>query len=303
MVTTRSTIRNLLEPGINAIVHTQIPRYPKEYTKIFSVHRSERAYEEDVTMSGFAAAATTAEGGGVTYDQARELWTSRYNHEKVTLGYTVTIEAIQDNQYGDIISKFTRYLVQSMEHTKETKGANILNNAFDNSYTYGDGVELCATNHPLGGGGTYANELATPADLSEASLEDMVIGISQFVDEKGLPMSVMPQKLIVPTQLQHEAYRILYSNGRPTTSDNDANALKEMQQIPEGFCVNHRLTDPDAFFIITNVMDGLKYFERMPLTTTIDGDFDTENTKVKMMERYAFGASDARGIYGSAGNS
>lgn len=301
MAMNRNQFRKQLSPGLNTVFGMEYVRYPEEWRNIFMVENSEKAFEEDVLMSGFGNASVKAEGAGVDFDNGQEAWTARYNHETIALAYSMTLEARMDNLYGNIGNKFSKALARSLQNTKEVKGANILNYAFTAANAFGDGKELCATDHPLTGGGTFANELITPADLSETSLEDATIAISQFVDERGLPVQVSGKKLIIPTQLQFEAQRILYSDLRVSTADNDTNALKDMGILPGGYSINHRLTDPDAWFIITDCPDGLKHFVRMAVSTSTENEFNTGNFLFKAMERYAFGATDPRGIFGTPG--
>lgn len=301
MPITRSQLRKQLEPGLNTLFGLEYKQFPEEWTEIFDVESSNRAFEEDQLMSGFGAAAIKQEGAGVQFDTAAEVWTARYVMQTVALAFSITEEAQDDNLYGNIARKYTKALVRSLKYKKEVLGANILNNAFDSNYTGGDGVELLATNHPLSGGGTFSNELATPADLSETALEDATIAIRGFVDERGIPMMVKPKKLIIAPENMHEASRLLYSDKRVGTGDNDINSIRKNGSIPEGFVVNDYLTDPDAWFIKTDCMDGLKHFKRRPVRTKTEGEFNTGNILYKASERYAFGWTDPRGLYGSAG--
>jgi phage major head subunit gpT-like protein len=252
-------------------------------------------------LSGFAAAAAKSEGAPVVFDDATEAYTSRYTHQTFALAFAITEEAIEDNLYDRLAARYTRALARSMSQTKQQIAADVLNNAFNSGVTGGDGVELCATNHPLANGGTFSNELATPADLSETSLEQSLIDIAAFVDERGLKIALQGTKLIIPKELQFTAERILKSPLRVATADNDINAIKNMGMIPQGYRVNHFLTDTDAFFIMTDAPNGLKHFVRSPIKTAIEGDFDTGNVRFKARERYSFGFSDARGIFGSPG--
>lgn len=301
MAINRNQFRKLLEPGLNTVFGLDYRRHPEEWRDIFDVETSQKAFEEDVMISGFGAAAVKAEGAGVSYDTAAQVWTARYVAETIALAFSITDEAIKDNLYGNIGSKYAKALARSLIHTKEIKGAAILNNGFNSNYKGGDGKELFATDHPLAGGGTFANELATPADLSEAALEDAIIAIAGFVDERGIPVSVMPRKLIIPTALQFEAQRLLYSDGRPGTNDNDLNAIKKLGMFPEGVKVNRRLTDPDAWFIKTDCPDGLKHIVREGVSTKTEPEFNTGNFRYKASERYVFGWTDPRGGFASAG--
>lgn len=300
MAINRAQLRKQLEPGLNAVFGMAYRQYPEEWREAFMVENSDRAYEEDQLMTGFGAAAVKAEGAGVQFDNASEMWTARYDMVNIALAFSITEEAQDDNLYGNIGKKLSRALARSMQYTKEVRGANILNNGFDSNFTGGDGKELFATDHPLASGGTFANELATPADLSETSLEDICIGISGFVDDRGLPIMARAKKLIVPKELHFEAQRILYSDLRPGTADNDINAVKRSGSIPD-YCVNHYLTDTDAFFVTTDVPDGLKHFVRKSIRTSTEGEFNTGNILYKSSERYAFGWTDPRGAYASPG--
>ena len=301
MAISRSQLVKELEPGLNALFGLEYNRYDNEHAEIFTTETSDRAFEEEVMLSGFAGAAIKQEGAGVTFDQATEAYTSRYTHQTIALAFAITEEAIEDNLYDRLASRYTRALARSMSTTKQTIAANVLNNAFDSNVIGGDGVELCSAVHPLANGGTFSNELATPADLSETSLEQALIDIAAFVDERGLKIALQGRKLIIPKELQFTAERILKSPLRTGTADNDINAILNMGMIPEGYRVNHYLTDTDAFFIMTDAPNGLKQFVRSPIKTAIEGDFDTGNVRFKARERYSFGFSDARGIFGSPG--
>ncbi len=305
MAISRSQLVKELEPGLNALFGLEYNRYDNEHAEIFTTETSDRAFEEEVMLSGFGGAAVKQEGAGVTFDQATEAYTSRYTHQTIALAFAITEEAIEDNLYDRLASRYTRALARSMSTTKQTIGANVLNNAFDSNYVGGDGKELCATDHPLANGGTYSNELATPADLSETSLEQALIDIAAFVDERGLKIALQGRKLIIPKELQFTAERVLRSplstNQTNNFAKNDVNAILNMGMIPEGYRVNHYLTDTDAFFIMTDAPNGLKQFVRSPIKTAIEGDFDTGNVRFKARERYSFGFSDARGIFGSPG--
>ena len=302
MAISRAQLVKELEPGLNALFGLEYSRYENEHTEIFATESSDRAFEEEVMLSGFGSAPVKNEGAAVEFDDAVEAFTARYTHETIALAFAVTEEAIEDNLYDRLAARYTRALARSMANTKQVKAAAVLNNAFTaGQYAGGDGVALCATNHPLVSGGTFSNTLATAADLSETSLEQSLIDIQAFVDERGLKVALQGRKLIIPKELQFTAERILKSPLRVGTADNDINALKNMGMIPEGYRINNFLTDSDAFFIMTDAPNGLKHFVRAPLRTAIEGDFDTGNTRFKARERYSFGFSDPRGIFGSPG--
>ena len=301
MAINRAQLVKELEPGLNALFGLEYNRYENEHSEIFDTETSDRAFEEEVMLSGFAQAPTKGEGEAVTYDSAQETFTSRYTHETIALAFSLTEEAIEDNLYDTLSSRYTRALARSMASTKQVKAANVLNNGFNSSFPGGDGKELFATDHPTITGGDQANEPSTDADLNETSLENAMIDISQSKDERGIKINVQARKLIIPPQLQFVADRVLNSPGRVATSDNDINAMKNMGMLPEGYVVNHYLTDTDAFFIKTDAPNGLKHFERAPMTTGMEGDFETGNVRYKARERYSFGFSDFRGIYGSKG--
>ena len=301
MAISRSQLVKELEPGLNALFGLEYSRYENEHAEIFITETSDRAFEEEVMLTGFDGAEVKQEGAPVVFDQATEAYTSRYTHETIALAFAITEEAIEDNLYDRLASRYTRALARSMANTKQVKAAAVLNNAFNSSFTGGDGKELIATDHPLANGGTFSNELATAADLNETSLEQSLIDIAAFVDERGLRIAIQGRKLIVPKELQFTAERILKSPLRVGTADNDINAIKNMGMIPEGYRVNHFLTDTDAFFIMTDAPNGLKHFVRSPIKTAIEGDFDTGNVRFKARERYVFGFSDPRGIFGSPG--
>jgi len=301
MAISRSQLVKELEPGLNALFGLEYNRYENEHAEVFTAESSDRAFEEEVMLSGFGSAPVKSEGAGVTFDQATESFTARYTHETVAMAFAITEEAIEDNLYDRLAGRYTRALARSMANTKQVKAANVLNNAFDSSFAGGDGKELCATDHPLASGGTLSNELATAADLSETSLEQSMIDIAAFVDERGLKIAMQGVKLIIPKELQFTAERILRSPQRVGTADNDINAMASMGMIPQGYRVNHYLTDTDAFFIMTDAPNGLKQFVRAPIKTAIEGDFDTGNVRFKARERYSFGFSDPRGIFGSPG--
>ena len=301
MAISRSQLVKELEPGLNALFGLEYNKYENEHAEIFQSEASDRAFEEEVMLSGFGSAPVKQEGANVTFDQATESFTARYTHETIAMAFAITEEAIEDNLYDRLASRYTRALARSMANTKQVKAANVLNNAFDSSFTGGDGKELCATDHPLANGGTFRNELATAADLSETSLEQSLIDIAAFVDERGLKIALQGVKLIIPKELQFTAERILKSPQRVGTADNDINAMASMGMIPQGYRVNHYLTDIDAFFIMTDAPNGLKQFVRSPIKTAIEGDFDSGNVRFKARERYSFGFSDPRGIFGSPG--
>jgi hypothetical protein len=301
MAISRSQLVKELEPGLNALFGLEYNRYDNEHAEIFTSESSDRAFEEEVMLTGFAGAAIKQEGAGVQFDQASEAYTSRYTHNTIALAFAITEEAIEDNLYDRLASRYTRALARSMSQTKQTIAANVLNNGFDSNYTGGDGVQLLASTHPLANGGTFSNILATAADLNETSLEQSLIDIAGFVDERGLKIALQGRKLIIPKELQFTAERVLRSPLRTSTSDNDINAMLNMGMIPEGYRINHFLTDTDAFFIITDAPNGLKNFVRSPIKTAIEGDFDTGNVRFKARERYSFGWSDPRGIFGTPG--
>ena len=301
MAISSSQLVKELEPGLNALFGLEYNRYENEHAEIFTSEASDRAFEEEVMLSGFGSAPVKEEGSAVTFDQATESFTARYTHETIAMAFAITEEAIEDNLYDRLAARYTRALARSMANTKQVKAANVLNNAFNSSFAGGDGKELCATDHPLASGGTFANELSTAADLSETSLEQSLIDIAAFVDERGLKIAMQGVKLIIPKELQFTAERILRSPQRVGTADNDINAMASMGMMPQGYRVNHYLTDTDAFFIMTDAPNGMKQFVRSPIKTAIEGDFDTGNVRFKARERYSFGFSDPRGIFGSPG--
>ena len=300
MAISRSQLVKELEPGLNALFGLEYKQYENQHTEIFDTENSDRAFEEEVMLSGFANAEVKPEGSGVTYDNAQETFTARYTHETIALAFSITEEAIEDNLYDRLASRYTKALARSMANTKQVKAANVLNNAFNSSFAGGDGKELCATDHPTIAG-TFSNELATSADLNETSLEQALIDIAAFTDERGLKVAARGMKLIIPSELQFTAERLMKSSQRVGTADNDINAIGSMGMIPQGYVVNNYLTDTDAFFIKTDVPNGLKMFVRSPISTKMEGDFDTGNVRYKARERYSFGFSDPRGIYGSPG--
>ena len=289
-----------LEPGLNALFGLEYDRYENQHTEIFDTENSDRAFEEEVMLGGFANAAVKPEGQGVTYEDAQETFTARYTHETVALAFSLTEEAVEDNLYDKISTRYTKALARSMANTKQIKAANILNNAFNASFAGGDGKELCATDHPTLSG-DQKNELSTAADLNETSLEQMLIDIADMKDERGLKIALQGVKMIIPVQLQFVAERLMKSAGRVGTADNDINAVRNMGMVPQGYVVNNFLTDTDAFFIKTDSPNGLKHFVRAPIRTAMEGDFDTGNVRYKARERYSFGFSDWRGIFASPG--
>lgn len=301
MAISRAQLFKELLPGLNALFGLEYKKYEEEHTEIFETENSERSFEEEQKLSGFGAAPVKLEGAAIAYDTAQEAFTARYTHETIAMGFSVTEEAIEDNLYDQLSARYTKALARGMAYTKQVKAAAILNNAFSGSYLGGDGVALCATNHPLVSGGTNANEPSVAADLNETALENAVIEIAAWTDERGLLIAARPKKLILPSALQFTATRILKSELRVETADNDINALKSMGAIPGGWSINHYLTDPDAWFLMTDVPNGLKHFTRAPLKTGMDTDFDTGNYRYKARERYSFGWSDPLGIYGSPG--
>ena len=300
MAISRSQLVKELEPGLNALFGLEYKNYADEHTQIFDIENSDRAFEEEVMLSGFANASVKPEGSSVNYDTAQESFTARYTHETLALAFSITEEAIEDNLYDRLASRYTKALARSMANAKQVKGANVLNNAFDSSFTGGDGVELCSAVPPIIAG-TFKNELSTSADLNETSLEQALIDIAAMTDERGLKIAAKGVKMIIPSALQFTAERLMKSQGRVGTADNDINAVGSMGMIPQGYVVNHYLTDTDAFFIKTDVPNGLKMFVRAPVKTSMEGDFETGNVKYKARERYSFGFSDPRGIFGSPG--
>ena len=300
MAITRGQLVKELEPGLNALFGLEYNRYDNEHAEIYDVETSDRAFEEEVMLSGFGNAAVKAEGQGVTFDSANETFTARYTNETIALAFSITEEAIEDNLYDRLASRYTKALARSMSNTKQVKAANVLNNAFDSSFAGGDGKELCATDHPIVAG-TFRNELSTASDLNETSLEQSLIDIAAITDERGLKIAARGVKMIIPSELQFTAERLMKSAGRTGTADNDINAVGSMGMIPQGYTVNHFLTDTDAFFIKTDVPNGMKMFVRSPVKTAMEGDFTTGNVRYKARERYSFGFSDPRGIFGSPG--
>ena len=300
MAISRAQLLKELLPGLNALFGLEYKKYGEEHKEIFETESSDRSFEEETKLSGFQAAPVKSEGAAIAYDNAQEAWTARYSHETIAMGFSITEEAIEDNLYDSLSSRYTKALARAMAYTKQVKGASVLNNAFA-TVTYGDGKVLCTTDHPLVNGGTNSNEPATAADLNETSLEAAVIQIAAWTDERGLLIAAKPKKLIIPPALQFVATRLLETELRVATADNDINALKSNGSIPQGYSINHYLTDTNAWFLLTDVPNGLKHFTRAALTTGMDGDFDTGNSRYKARERYSFGVSDPLGIFGSPG--
>jgi hypothetical protein len=301
MAISRAQLLKELLPGLNALFGLEYAKYQDEHKEIFETETSERSFEEETKLSGFSAAPVKNEGSAIAFDNAQEAFSARYQHETIALGFSITEEAIEDNLYDSLSARYTKALARSMAYTKQIKAANVLNNGFSASFPGGDGVALFATNHPLVSGGTNSNEFDTPADLNETSLEAAVIQIAQWTDERGLLIAAKPRKLIIPVELMFVATRLLETELRVGTADNDINALKNNGSIPGGYAVNHYLTDPNAFFLTTDVPNGLKHFIRTPLSQSMDGDFDTGNVRYKSRERYSFGFSDPLGMFGSPG--
>ncbi len=298
MAISRAQLVKELEPGLNALFGLEYKQYANEHAEIFDTETSDRAFEEEVMLSGFANAAVKPEGQGVTFDDAQETFTARYTNETIALAFAITEEAIEDNLYDRLASRYTKALARSMANTKQVKAAAVLNNGFNANFAGGDGKELFATDHPTLAG-SFSNELSTPAELNETSLEQSLIDIAAFTDERGLKIAAQGTKLIIPSALQFTAERLMKSTGRVGTADNDINALASMGMIPQGYAVNHYLTSTKKFYIKTDVPNGLKHFVRSPIKTSMEGDFDTGNVRYKARERYVFGFSDPRGIFGS----
>jgi len=301
MAISRAQLLKELLPGLNALFGLEYKRYDEEHKEIYETETSERSFEEETKLSGFSAAPVKNEGAAISYDNAQEAWTSRYNHETIALGFSLTEEAIEDNLYDSLSARYTKALARAMSYTKQVKAAAVLNNGFDSNYPGGDNVALFSGAHPLVSGGTNSNIPSVAADLNETSLENAVIQIAAWTDERGLLIAAKPVKLVVPPSLQFVATRLLETELRVATADNDINALKTNGSIPEGYTINHFLTDTNAWFIKTDVPNGLKHFVRTPMQTGMDGDFDTGNVRYKARERYSFGWSDPLGMYGSAG--
>ncbi len=301
MAISRAQLAKELEPGLNALFGMEYARYENEHAEIFETESSDRAFEEEVLIVGFGNARDKSEGQSVGYDSASEGFTSRYTHETVALAFALTEEAVEDNLYDRLGARYTKALARSMAHSKQVKAANVLNNAFNSSFAGGDGVELIDDAHPLAGGGTFSNRPSAYSDLNESSLEDALISISTFVDDRNMILALQGVKLIVPPQLQFVADRLLDTPGRVGTADNDINAIRNMGMLPQGYAVNHFLTDTDAWFVKTDCPDGFKHFERSPISTSMEGDFDTGNVRYKARERYSFGYSNPRAVFGSQG--
>ena len=301
MAISRAQLLKELLPGLNALFGLEYTTYQQEHKEIYETEKSERSFEEETKLSGFSAAPVKNEGSAIAYDNAQEAFTARYNHETIALGFSITEEAVEDNLYDSLSARYTKALARAMAYTKQVKAASTLNNAFSSAYLGGDGVSLISTAHPLVSGGTNSNRPATAADLNETSLENAVIQIAAWTDERGLLIAAQPKKLVIPPALQFTATRLLETNLRVGTADNDINALKNNGSIPQGYCINHFLTDTNAWFLMTDVPNGLKHFERAALANSMDGDFDTGNVRYKSRERYSFGWSDPLGIFGSPG--
>src|SRR5512135_567653 len=298
----RAQLLKELLPGLNALFGLEYARYGEEHKEIFETETSERSFEEETKLSGFSAAPVKNEGSAIAYDNAQEAWTASYNHETIALGFSLTEEAIEDNLYDSLSARYTKALARAMAYTKQVKAASVINNGFNSAFPGGDGVSLFNTAHPLVSGGTNSNTPSTAADLNETSLENAVIQIAAWTDERGLLIAAKPRKMVVPPALMFVAKRLLDTELRVGTNDNDINALKQMGAIPEGYTVNHFLTDNNAWFLLTDVPNGMKHFERVALSTSMDGDFDTGNVRYKARERYSFGWSDPLGIWGSSGS-
>ncbi len=301
MAISRAQLLKELLPGLNALFGLEYARYGEEHKEIYETETSERSFEEETKLSGFTAAPVKNEGQAIAYDNGQEAWTARYNHETIAQGFSITEEAIEDNLYDSLSARYTKALARSMSYTKQVKAATVLNNGFSASYPGGDGVALFSNAHPLVSGGVNSNIPSTAADLNETSLENAVIQIAAWTDERGLLIAARPRKLIVPPSLQFVATRLLETSLRVGTTDNDINALKNNGSIPEGYAINHFLTDTNAWFLTTDVPNGMKHFVRSPMATSMDGDFDTGNVRYKARERYSFGWSDPLGMYGSQG--
>ncbi len=301
MAISRAQLLKELLPGLNALFGVEYKRYGEEHKEIYETETSERSFEEETKLSGFSAAPVKNEGAAIAYDNAQEAWTARYNHETIAMGFSITEEAMEDNLYDSLSARYTKALARAMAYTKQVKAAAILNNGFSPAVVYGDGQSLFSTAHPLVSGGTNSNRPATAADLNETSLEAAVIQIAAWTDERGLLIAAKPRKLVVPPALQFVATRLLETSLRVGTTDNDINALKNNGSIPEGYTINHFLTDNNAWFLTTDVPNGLKHFVRVPLGTSMDTDFDTGNNRYKARERYSFGVSDPLGMFGSPG--
>jgi hypothetical protein len=300
MAISRSQLLKELLPGLNALFGLEYSKYGDEHAEIYETETSDRSFEEETKLSGFGAAPTKSEGGAIEYDNAQEAFTARYTHETVAMGFAITEEAIEDNLYDSLSARYTKALARAMAYTKQVKAASLLNGAFTGT-TYGDGQTLCSTAHPLVSGGANSNRPAVGADLNETSLEAAVIQIGQWTDERGLKIATQPKKLIIPSDLQFVATRLLETEGRVGTADNDINALSNNGSVPGGYTVNHYLTEPNAWFLTTDIPNGMKHFVRAKMATSMDADFDTGNSRYKARERYSFGVSDPLGIFGSPG--
>ena len=299
MAISRAQLLKELLPGLNALFGLEYARYGEEHKEIYEIETSERSFEEETKLSGFSAAPVKVEGNVIAYDNAQEAWTARYNHETIALGFSITEEAIEDNLYDSLSARYTKALARAMAYTKQVKAASVLNNGYNAAYAGGDGQALFSTAHPLVNGGTNANTFTTPADLNETSLEAAVIQIAAWTDERGLLIAARPKKLIVPPALMFVATRLLETELRVGTNNNDINAIKNNGAIPEGYTVNHFLTSTNTWFLTTDVPNGMKHFERIPLQNSMDGDFDTGNVRYKSRERYSFGYSDPLGMFSS----
>ena len=302
MAISRSQLLKELLPGLNALFGMEYKRYGEQHKEIYETESSDRSFEEETKLSGFGTAPVKAEGSAIAYDNAQEAWSTRYNHETIALGFSITEEAVEDNLYDSLSARYTKSLARAMAYTKQVKAASVLNNGFDGNYAGGDGVALFSTAHPTVGGGTNSNTAAVQVDLNETSLEAAVIQIAAWTDERGLLIAAKPQKLVIPPALMFVADRLLKTEGRVGTADNDINSLKQMGSIPGGSTVNNFLTDTNAWFLTTDVPNGLKHFVRTPMSTSMDGDFDTGNVRYKARERYSFGWSDPLGMWGSSGS-
>ena len=302
MAISRSKLLKELLPGLNALFGMEYKRYGEQHKEIYETESSDRSFEEETKLSGFGTAPVKAEGSAIAYDNAQEAWSTRYNHETIALGFSITEEAVEDNLYDSLSARYTKSLARAMSYTKQVKAASVLNNGFDGNYAGGDGVALFSTAHPTVGGGTNSNTAAVQVDLNETSLEAAVIQIAAWTDERGLLIAAKPQKLVIPPALMFVADRLLKTEGRVGTADNDINSLKQMGSIPGGTTVNNFLTDTNAWFLTTDVPNGLKHFVRTPMSTSMDGDFDTGNVRYKARERYSFGWSDPLGMWGSSGS-
>lgn len=301
MAISRAQLLKELLPGLNGLFGLEYKRYGEQHKEIYEIETSERSFEEETKLSGFGAAPVKNEGSSIAYDNAQEAWTSRYTHETIALGFSLTEEAVEDNLYDSLSARYTKALARAMAYTKQVKAANVLNNGFNSNFKGGDGVQLFSNAHPLVSGGTNSNVPNVPSDLNETALENAVIQIAAWTDERGLLIAAKPRKLVIPPALQFVATRLLETEQRTATADNDINALKNNGSIPEGYTVNNFLTDPAAWFLTTDVPNGLKHFVRTPLTTSMDGDFDSGNVRYKARERYSFGWSDPLGMWGSPG--